>query len=46
MYGKDYIMVCDYMKQVFNIYRDKKVLAVGIYYNSDSKEHQCKIEEI
>ncbi|MBU3136417.1 ATP-binding protein [Clostridium gasigenes] len=27
-------------------YKDKKVLAVGICYNSDTKEHNCIIEEI
>lgn len=36
----------EYMQKFRNEYKEKKVLAVGIFYNSKTKEHSCKIEEI
>ncbi|WP_207720395.1 AAA family ATPase [Clostridium gasigenes] len=36
----------EYVQKFRKEYKDKKVLAVGICYNSDTKEHNCIIEEI
>lgn len=41
MYEKDYIRVCDYMEQVFNIYRDEKYYIDSFrkdYYDSYLEE--------
>ncbi|MEG0309213.1 MAG: AAA family ATPase [Clostridium sp.] len=36
----------EYVQKFRKEYKDRKVLAVGICYNSDTKEHSCIIEEI
>ena len=36
----------EYAQKFAKEYKDKKVLAVGICYNSETKEHSCIIEEI
>ncbi|SDP79037.1 Predicted AAA-ATPase [Clostridium gasigenes] len=36
----------EYAQKFKDEYKDKKVLAVGICYNSETKEHSCIIEEI
>ncbi|MGL4345616.1 MAG: AAA family ATPase [Cellulosilyticaceae bacterium] len=36
----------EYVQKFIKEYRDKKILAVGICYDSITKEHSCKIEEI
>ncbi|MBU3106978.1 AAA family ATPase [Clostridium gasigenes] len=36
----------EYAQKFRDEYKDKKVLAVGICYNSETKEHSCIIEEI
>ena len=36
----------EYVQKFTKEYKDRKVLAVGICYNSDTKEHSCIIEEI
>ena len=36
----------EYVKKFRSEYKNKKVLAVAICYDSKKKEHNCKIEEI
>ncbi|MGL5085916.1 MAG: AAA family ATPase, partial [Clostridium sp.] len=36
----------EYVQKFQKEYKNKKILAVGICYNSDTKEHSCKIEEM
>lgn len=36
----------EYVEKFRREYKEREVLAVGISYNSETKEHSCKIEEI
>ena len=36
----------EYVQKFRQEYKDRKILAVGICYNSETKEHSCEIEEI
>ncbi|MGL5087756.1 MAG: AAA family ATPase [Clostridium sp.] len=36
----------EYVQKFRKEYKERKILAVGICYNSETKEHTCKIEEL
>lgn len=40
------IMEKEYVQKFQKEYKDRKIFAVGICYNSETKEHTCEIEEL